>query len=119
MNMDWDLVITALGAMLYKSPLYLTWLVGIAIIMVYSKQHGKNTTFLLFVVVCLFIVDVIGMVFNTGFNIHMRRTEMSIQTISYIIGGVNLVLIILESVLWGLLFYLFLAKTRPKTASEN
>jgi len=112
--MDWDQIITIIKLVLFKSPLYVTWLVGIVLILVYSKQHGKNARFLLLVVVGFFIVDVIGMLFNTSFRI-MMQSEIDIQTISYIVGGVNFVLILLDTILWGLLFYLFLAKTRPKT----
>ena len=117
--MDWNILITAFGAILYKSPVYLTWLVGIVFLITNSKQHGKNASFLLYIVMGLFSVDVIVMIFNSGGIVYMRDTETSIQMISYIAGGVNLVLMILESILWGLLFYLFLARTRPKIAEEN
>lgn len=117
--MDWDLILPALGALLIKLPLYLTWLVGIALIVVYSKRHAKNTRFFLFVVVGLFIVDICVMIFNSSFYIYTFQSDMDTQLIKYIIGGVNFILSLVESILWGLLIYLFLAKTRPKTKNEN
>lgn len=117
--MDWGLAQTTLGALLVKSPLYLTWLVGIVSIAVYSKSHKKNATFLLIILLGLFVLDISGVLFNSIYYMYMMQSGMDTQRFIYISVGVNLVLILLASILWGLLIYLFLAKTRPKIANEN
>jgi len=117
--MDWDLILSALTAVLIKLPLYLTWLIGIVFIIVYSKQKGRNARDFLIIVVGIFFIDMIGMVFNSVTYIQLRRSEFDIETIAYIISGINLIFNIIQSVLWGFLFYLFLAETRPKTENEN
>ena len=92
-----------LSVYLLQLPLYLVWLVGIILSIVFWKKHPTVSLLTLIALVGLLIISIVGTYTSTWLPISLHAKGMSTGRIGIELGIISIVSSILSTAFWILL----------------
>jgi hypothetical protein len=92
-----------LGLFLVQLPVFIVWLVGIILSVVYWRRHPKVSLLALIAITAFFVTSLFGSALTTWLPIMLQRRGWAMTRLSAVLAIVSLVRSIVNAALWGLL----------------
>jgi hypothetical protein len=98
-----ETIIPTFGVYLSQSPIYLVWLAGIILAIVYRERHSRVSLLTGVALGVLLVETVIGTYLSVSLPVILFRRGIDASAIAPILNAVNCVRSLIAAAMWGLL----------------
>lgn len=94
-------------------PIFLVWIAGIILAIVYWKRAPRPAAFTLIAIAIFIVTAFLSVIINSNVLMGLHARGMPIATVSFILGGLNIVISLVRAFGWGLILAaIFTARPR-------
>jgi hypothetical protein len=95
------------------TPLYIAWLVGLILAIVYWKKMPKASLLTIIAIGILFLISIAGQVFSLNFPILAHKNGLSYEKIGVVMAAVGFINVLLTTACWGMLLAAIFGRRNP------
>lgn len=111
--------IVFLTALAFRLPLFLAWLVGIVLSIVFWKRNPKVSLLTLIAILLMACISTISTIASSAAPMMAEQFGMRVSQIGYIFGVTNIITIVAETISWGLVLGAIFGWRKPPVETET